>query len=109
SFAEALVAMLGEDTVDADVEKLTKQYSEEEVETFIAGMDLAIELSLKHASAAGVELPEPADLEGAELAKALVEAGVGPDGAFWSGRLFDVAVSNDIHNLVMIDINEQES
>lgn len=105
SFAKALVSMLGEETFNAEVAKLTKQYGEAEVKTFIGGMDLAINLSLKHATQAGVSLPEPAPLSGVELAKALVNAGTAPDGAFWSGYLFDKAVSNPIHHQVMVDIN----
>ena len=44
NFAKALVSMLGEETVNAEVAKLTRQYSEAEVNTFIGGMDLAINL-----------------------------------------------------------------
>ncbi|MGH8403517.1 MAG: hypothetical protein ACRESO_08975, partial [Gammaproteobacteria bacterium] len=39
SFAKALVSMLGEKTVNAEVAKLTKQYGKDEVHTFITGMD----------------------------------------------------------------------
>lgn len=105
SFAKALVVMLGEETVNAEVTKLTQQYGENEVKTFISGMDLAIEYSLKHATAAGINLPEPADHSGIDLAKTLVKAGTAPDGAFWSGYLFDKAISHKLHNLVMVDIN----
>lgn len=109
SFATALVSMLGEETVNAEVAKLTKQYGEEEVNTFLGGMDMAIGFGLKRASEAGVVMPEPADLSGVELAKTLVEAGVAPDGAFWSGYLFDKALSNTLHNQVMMDINAKAS
>jgi FlaG/FlaF family flagellin (archaellin) len=105
SFATALVAMLGEKTVNAEVAKLTKQYSEEEVNTFIGGMDTAIGFGLKRATEAGVTLPEPADLSGPDLAKTLVKAGTAPDGVFWSGYLFDKALSHELHNQVMADIN----
>lgn len=106
SFATALVSMLGKDNVNAEVAKLTKQYGDAAVKSFLGGMDLAIILSLKYATEAGIALPEPAALTGAELAKTLVTAGTTPDGTFWSGYLFDKAVSNKIHNLVMVDINE---
>ncbi|WP_269621076.1 hypothetical protein [Zhongshania sp. BJYM1] len=106
SFAKALVFMLGEDTVNTEVSKLTNQYGEADLKTFLGGMDLAIALSLKHATQAGVHLPEPAVLTGVELAKTLVSAGTTPDGTFWSGYLFDKAVSNKIHQQVMMDINE---
>src|SRR5690625_555636 len=73
SFATALVSMLGEKTVHAEVAKLTKQYGKEAVDNFIAGMDFAVKDGLKRATEAGVTLPAaPADLKGAKLAKALV-------------------------------------
>ncbi|WP_417614934.1 hypothetical protein [Oceanisphaera sp.] len=109
SFASALVAMLGEDTVSAEVAKLTRQYGEDEVNTFLGGMDAAIGFGLERAAAAGISLPEPADLSGVELAKTLVEAGTTPDGTFWSGYLFDKALSNKLHNQVMADINANAS
>lgn len=105
NFAKALVSMLGEETVNAEVTKLTQQYGEAEVNTFLEGMNLAINFSLKHATQAGVSLPEPASLSGVELAKTLITAGTTPDGTFWSGYLFDKAVSNKIHHQVMLDIN----
>jgi len=105
SFSDALVAMLGEDVVNAEIAKLTKQYGEDQVNTFIHGMDMAIKYSLERATEAGISLPEPADLTGPALAKALVNAGVTPDGTFWSGYLFDKAISHQLHNQVMADIN----
>ncbi len=104
-FATALVSMLGEETVNAEVAKLTKQYGEKDVTGFINGMTFAVKDGLKRATEAGVTLPAaPEELKGAELAKALVKAGT-VDGTFWSGYLFDVALSHDIHNLVMADID----
>lgn len=105
SFARALVSMLGEETVNAEVGKLTAQYGEDEVKTFIGGMDMAIAYGLKRAGETGIALPAPAELSGAELAKTLVQAGTAPDGTFWSGHLFDQAISHALHNQVMGDIN----
>lgn len=105
SFAAALVSMLGEKTVNAEVGKLTQQYGKQAVHTFITGMDYAIKDGLKRATEAGVTLPAPADLHGVELAKTLVKAGTTPDGTFWSGYLFDKAISHPLHNQVMDDIN----
>lgn len=105
SFAQALVAMLGEETVNAEVAKLTGQYGEDEVNTFITGMDMAVAYTLERATQAGISLPEPADLSGTALAKTLVEAGITPDGTFWSGYFFDKAISHTLHNQVMADIN----
>ncbi|MGH8041310.1 MAG: hypothetical protein ACREPN_04625 [Rudaea sp.] len=109
SFQKALVSMLGEKTVNAEVAKLTKQYGAKNVNDFIAGMDFAVEDSLKHATAAGIKLPAaPADLKGQKLAKTLVSAGT-VDGTFWSGWLFDNALSHTIHVQVMVDINAKHS
>jgi hypothetical protein len=107
SFQTALVSMLGEETVNAEVAKLTKQYSAEDVTGFIDGMDFAVNDAIKLVTDAGVTLPAaPAELKGADLAKALVTAGTAPDGTFWSGYLFDQALSHDIHNQVMADIDK---
>lgn len=104
TFPAALVSMLGQDTVNAEVAKLNKQYGEEKVQAFINGMTFAVNDGLKRATEAGVTLPAaPADLTGTKLAKALVDAGT-VDGTFWAGRLFDVALSHKIHNQVMADI-----
>ena len=106
TFDKALVSMLGEKTVNAEVAKLTKQYGEKDVKGFIAGMTFAINDGLKRATEAGVKLPAaPADLKGVKLAKTLVTAGTAPDGTFWAGYLFDVAISHKLHNQVMADID----
>ncbi len=106
SFAKALVSMLGEKTVNAEVAKLTTQYGKTNVDNFIAGMTFAVTDGLKRATEKGVKLPAPpADLHGAALAKALVQAGTTPDGTFWSGYLFDKALSHPLHVAVMADID----
>lgn len=106
TFSQALVSMLGEKTVNAEVAKLTKQYGKKNTEDFVNGMTFAVNDGLKRATEAGVKLPAaPADLKGVKLAKTLVEAGTTPDGAFWSGYLFDKALSHNIHVQVMADID----
>ncbi|MEO9079016.1 MAG: hypothetical protein ABI268_06845 [Rhodanobacter sp.] len=106
NFATALVSMLGQDTVNAEVAKLTKQYGKTATDNFIAGMTFAVNDGLKRATAAGVTLPAaPADLKGAKLASTLVTAGTTADGTWWSGYLFDKALSHDIHVQVMQDID----
>jgi hypothetical protein len=105
SFQAALVSMLGQETVNGEVAKLTAQYGADQVEQFVSGMDYAVNDALRIATARGISLPAPADLHGTDLAKALVEAGTAPDGTFWAGYLFDKTVSHDIHNQVMDDIN----
>ncbi|HET8941216.1 MAG TPA: hypothetical protein VFN13_04435 [Rudaea sp.] len=106
TFDKALVSMLGEKTVNDEVAKLQKQYGEKSVTDFINGMTFAVKDGLKRVAEQGITLPEaPADLTGTALAKALVEAGTTPDGTFWSGYLFDKALSHPIHMAVMADID----
>ncbi|TAL95949.1 MAG: hypothetical protein EPN69_05010 [Rhodanobacter sp.] len=110
SFSTALVSMLGQKTVNAEVAKLTKQYGHENVTNFINGMTFAVNDGLKRATEAGVKLPAaPADLKGVKLAKTLVTAGTTADGTWWSGLLFDKALSHDIHVRVMQDIDAKYS
>ena len=106
SFSKALVSMLGEKTVKAEVAKLNKQYGEKNVTDFINGMTFAVKDGLMRATEAGVKLPAaPADLKGAKLASTLVTAGTAADGTWWSGLLFDKALSHDLHVKVMQDID----
>lgn len=106
TFSQALISMLGEDTVLAEVAKLNKQYGEEDVIAFVTGMTFAVKDGLKRATDAGVELPAaPTDLKGTKLAKTLVQAGTVDDGTWWSGYLFDKALSHKLHNQVMADID----
>lgn len=109
SFSTALVAMLGEDTVNGEVAKLTDQYGKTNVDDFVNGMTFAVNDALKRATEQGIKLPEPADLSGAKLASALVEAGTAPDGTFWSGYLFDKALSHALHVQVVADIDAKYS
>lgn len=105
-FSTALVSMLGQKTVNAEVAKLNRQYGEEAVNNFLHGMTFTVKDGLKRATEAGVKLPAaPASLKGAKLAKALVGAGTAPDGTFWAGYLFDHAISHKLHNMVMMDID----
>ncbi|MEO7066071.1 MAG: hypothetical protein ABI114_04130 [Rhodanobacter sp.] len=105
-FSKALVSMLGEKTVNAEVAKLTKQYGAKNVTDFVNGMTFAVKDGLMRATEAGVKLPAaPADLKGAKLASTLVTAGTAADGTWWSGLLFDKALSHDLHVKVMQDID----
>jgi hypothetical protein len=104
-FSKALVAMLGQDTVNKEVAKLDKQYGEQEVKTFLSGMTFAVQDALKRATEQGIKLPAPANLSGAKLAGGLVKLGTAPDGTFWSGYLFDRTISHGLHNQVMGDID----
>lgn len=108
-FSTALVSMLGQKTVNAEVAKLTRQYGKTAVDNFINGMTFAVKDGLKRATEQGVKLPEaPANLHGAALAKGLVQAGTTPNGTFWSGYLFDHALSHPLHVAVMMDIDNKD-
>jgi hypothetical protein len=108
SFKQALVSMLGEKTVKAEVAKLTKQYGSEKVNGWLNGMNFMIADSLKRATAAGIRLPTaPADLKGEKLAKVLISAGTAPKGMYWAGWMLDHILPHDIHNQVMIDIDSK--
>lgn len=107
AFDKALVSMLGEKTVTAEVAKLKKQYGEKAVNGFVGGMTWAVKDAIGRATEAKVSLPEPPDdLKGVKLAKALVEAGVA-DGTWWAGHMFDRLLSHDIHNQVMADVDAE--
>ncbi|HET7558784.1 MAG TPA: hypothetical protein VFK80_02400 [Limnochordia bacterium] len=106
SIVDALNAMVGSDLVGQEVQKLTKQYGADDVNTWVTAFNWAVEDGLKIATAKGIALPEPAALSGQALAATLVGAGLDTDGTFWSGILFDHALSHDIHNQVMDDANK---
>lgn len=102
--------MLGEKTVNGEVAKLNEQYGKADVDKFLDGMTFAVKDGVKRATEQGIKLPEaPADLTGAALAKALVQAGTAPDGTFWSGYMFDKTLGHALHNAVMADIDATSS
>jgi hypothetical protein len=109
STAKALVSMLGTDTVNGEVAKLSKQYGKDIVGTWLKTFDYAVGDSLKIATAAGIKLPDaPADLSGVKLAQTLVTAGTASDGTFQIEFLLDKAVSHGIHVQVMNDIDAND-
>lgn len=106
STATALVSMVGKDLVTAEVGKLQKQYGKDAVTQWLSTFDYAVSDALKHATAAGVALPNPdPSLTGKTLASTLVKAGTAADGTFQIELLLDKAVSHGIHNAVMDDID----
>ena len=106
STATALTSMLGAATVKAEVGKLTKQYGESAVNSWLKTFDFVVSDALKVATAAGVTLPQPA-MSGKELAETLVKAGTASDGTFQIEFLLDKAVSHKIHVQVMNDIDKE--
>jgi hypothetical protein len=110
STATALVSMVGKATVEAEVGKLQKQYGKDAVGQWLSTFDYAVDDALKHATAAGVSLPQPDSmLSGKTLAATLVKAGTASDGTFQIEYLLDKAVSHPIHNAVMDDIDNNAS
>jgi len=101
SFATALNNMLGKKTVNAEVAKLSRQYGKHKVHEWLKGLDAAVNDGLAIATKDGIKLPKPAMQPGAKLAATLVKAGTAHDGTFWSGLLFDHALSHGIHDKVM--------
>lgn len=108
SIAQALTSMVGAEMVNAEVSKLTKQYGKSAVDTWITGFNFAVEDAVKVAKSDGVQLPAPADLHGQKLASALVSAGVdAKTHVYWSGLMYDKALSHAIHDQVMDDIDKK--
>lgn len=107
SFPDALVATLGKVAVQAEVNKLAKTYGQKDVDTTMTIMTYAVKDAMKRAKESGVALPDPADLTGEKLIGALVKLGVAPDGTFWAGYFFDHAITHDLHQQVMLDMNAQ--
>lgn len=108
STAKALTAMAGEETVNAEVAKLTKQYGKERITSWLKVFDFAVKDGLSIATKAGVKLPK-GDLTGKELAATLVKAGMDKDNTFYVEYMLDKAVSHSIHETVMNDIDKKFS
>ena len=104
SIATALTSMVGPSLVKAEVGKLTKQYGKARVGSWITVFNFAVTDALKKATAAGVTLPE-ATLHGKALAATLVKAGLDKKGTFYTEYLLDKAVTHNIHEGVMEDID----
>lgn len=107
SLVTALNHMLGQETVNAEIAKLARQYGADAVQDWVAAINFYVDDTLQIVKAKGIMLPPPADLTGPELAMALVKAGTTQDGTFWAGHLFDVAVSHPIHIQLMNDADKK--
>lgn len=106
SIAQALTAMVGAKLVNGEVAKLTQQYGKSNVTQWITGFNFVVEDTLQIITKAGIQLPQPANLAGKDLATTLVGAGIDPKtNVFWVGLLLDKALSHKIHNQVMDDID----
>ena len=106
STATALTAMVGEKAVGAEVAKLTKQYGKKKVASWLTVFDFAVKDALAIATKAGVTLPA-GTLSGKDLAVTLVKAGLGNKNVFYVEFMLDKAVTHNIHETVMDDINKK--
>lgn len=104
SIATALTSMVGPKLVTAEVNKLTTQYGSDKVTQWITTFNFAVGDALKIATADGVTLPD-ATLSGKKLAVTLVKAGLDKNGTFYTEYLLDKAVTHNIHEQVMNDID----
>ncbi|MDQ2731940.1 MAG: hypothetical protein M3Y56_09795 [Armatimonadota bacterium] len=108
STARALSVMVGDTLLTQEVDKLTKQYGKQQIDTWLSVFDFVVIDGLKEATAAGVQLPDSTQT-GMQLATALVGQGVGPQDTFYTELLLDKLVSHGIHMKVMEDIDAQYS
>lgn len=105
SVANVLIELIGADNVNIEIANLKNRYGKEAVDDFLGGLRYTINDGMQQLTRAGTTLPPaPADLQGKELARALIKAGTGPDGIFWTGRLLDTLLSHDVHVQVMTDL-----
>ena len=108
SIATALTSMVGANLVKAEVAKLTRQYGEQKVKTWLSIFDFAVKDALRIATEAGVKLPK-GNLKGKKLAETLVTAGLDKDNTFYVEFMLDKALSHDIHEKVMDNIDKKYS
>jgi hypothetical protein len=103
SIVAALTAMAGPAVATAEVQKLTQQYGQRRVASYVIVQNFAVDDAVRVATAAGVTFPA-ATLTGAALAKQVVTAGL-IDGTYYEGFMLDHVVSNKVHEVVMMDID----
>lgn len=104
-----LVGVLAGDKAKAEVAKLTKQYSEEDVKSFLTVFDFVVNDALRIVTEKKVALPsapDPSPTDGKALSAALYKAGV-EDGKFDVEYMLDSLVSHPIHTEVMDDIDKK--
>jgi hypothetical protein len=105
SLVQALTALAGAKTANAEVAKLTKQYGAAKVGSFVAVQNFAVNDAVAIATKAGVKFPAPM-LHGAALAKRVVTLGL-VGGTYYEGVQLDHLVTHQIHEAVMNDIDKK--
>ena len=103
SIAKALAVLAGQDTANAEIAKLTKQYGKARFTSYVIVQNFAVDDAVRVATAAGVKFPTPT-LTGTDLAKQVVTLGL-LDGTYYEGYMLDHVVSNTVHDAVMNDID----
>lgn len=106
SVAKALTSMLGADTVKAEVGKLEAQYGKARIQKWIVMFDYAVKDALRIATNAKVKLPK-GNMKGAALALTMAKAAMDKDGTVYTELLLDKALSHDIHEAVMDDMDKK--
>jgi len=103
SIVAALTDFAGPTVANAEVAKLTKQYGQDRVTSYVIVQNFAVNDAVRVATAAGVVFPV-AQLHGAVLAKDVVTLGL-IDGTYYEGFMLDHVVSSKVHMAVMDDID----
>jgi hypothetical protein len=99
SIVQAITALAGAKTANAEVAKLTKQYGSANVASFVAVQNFAVNDAVAVATKAGVKFPSPT-VHGAALAVRVTKAGL-INGTYYEGVMLDHLVTNGIHETVM--------
>jgi hypothetical protein len=103
SIVAAITQFAGPTVANAEVAKLTKQYGQDRMASYVIVQNFAVNDAVKVATAAGVTFPD-AQLHGADLAKQLVTLGL-INGTYYEGFMLDHVVSSKVHMAVMDDID----
>jgi len=103
SIVAALTDFAGPAVANAEVAKLTKQYGQTRVTSYVIVQNFAVNDAVRVATAAGVTFPA-AQLHGAALAKQVVTLGL-INGTYYEGFMLDHVVSSKVHMAVMDDID----
>ena len=99
SIVQAITALAGAKTANAEVAKLTKQYGAAKVASFVAVQNFAVNDAVAIATKAGVKFPSPT-VHGTALAVRVTKLGL-VNGTYYEGVMLDHLVTNGIHESVM--------
>jgi hypothetical protein len=99
SIVQAITALAGAKTANAEVAKLTKQYGAAKVASFVAVQNFAVNDAVAIATKAGVKFPSPT-VHGTALAVRVTKLGLF-NGTYYEGVMLDHLVTNGIHESVM--------